>query len=386
MTDGEAAAALPDRPHPGRRRRARGRRGAPSGSLEAAGARVRVRVRLGRARRRRHRHRHLRGGDPARGRRGVPRGRRRAARRVRRPEVGRPRRHGASRAGAVRAAQRPRACSPTCARSPSTRRSIDTSPLKPELLEGVDCLIVRELTAGLYFGRPSEQRVTAEGRAAIDTLWYTEGEIRRVVAARVRAARGRGAQVTQRGQGQRARDLAAVAQGGRGGPGGVPGRRARAPARRLVRDAAGDVARPPSTSSSPRTCSATSSPTRRRSSPARWACSRRPRSASRRTTHGLHGLYEPIHGSAPDIAGQDLANPLGTILSAAMMLRWSLGRAEAATAIEAAVGEALADGFRTGDLLASPARRDGLAAASGTGRDFRDRGARATRRPTAATA
>jgi 3-isopropylmalate dehydrogenase len=71
---------------------------------------------------------------------------------------------------------------------------------------------------------------------------------------------------------------------------------------------------------------------------------------TRRTAHGLHGLYEPIHGSAPDIAGQDLANPVGTILSAAMLLRWSLGRADAADAVEAAVGRTLDDGFRTADL------------------------------------
>ncbi len=71
---------------------------------------------------------------------------------------------------------------------------------------------------------------------------------------------------------------------------------------------------------------------------------------ARRTAHGLHGLYEPIHGSAPDIAGRDLANPIGTILSGAMLLRWSLGRAAAAEAIEAAVGRALDDGFRTADL------------------------------------
>jgi len=62
-------------------------------------------------------------------------------------------------------------------------------------------------------------------------------------------------------------------------------------------------------------------------------------------------LYEPIHGSAPDIAGQDLANPLGTLLSAAMMLRWSLGQPAAAAAIEAAVDRGLDDGDRTKDLL-----------------------------------
>jgi 3-isopropylmalate dehydrogenase len=71
---------------------------------------------------------------------------------------------------------------------------------------------------------------------------------------------------------------------------------------------------------------------------------------ARRTAHGLHGLYEPIHGSAPDIAGRDLANPIGAILSGAMLLRWSLGRVAAAEAIEDAVGRALDDGFRTADL------------------------------------
>jgi 3-isopropylmalate dehydrogenase len=77
----------------------------------------------------------------------------------------------------------------------------------------------------------------------------------------------------------------------------------------------------------------------------------------RRTAHGTFGLYEPIHGSAPDIAGQDLANPIGTILSGAMLLRWSLGRADAAAAVEAAVTRALDDGMRTADL--SPAAGGG---------------------------
>jgi 3-isopropylmalate dehydrogenase len=72
---------------------------------------------------------------------------------------------------------------------------------------------------------------------------------------------------------------------------------------------------------------------------------------ARRTTHGTFGLYEPIHGSAPDIAGQDRANPIGTILSAAMLMRWSLGREDVAEAIEAAVSNVLDDGFRTADLV-----------------------------------
>jgi 3-isopropylmalate dehydrogenase len=80
----------------------------------------------------------------------------------------------------------------------------------------------------------------------------------------------------------------------------------------------------------------------------------------RRTEHGRFGLYEPIHGSAPDIAGQDRANPLGTILSAAMLLRWSLGLASAADDVESAVREAIDAGFRTADLLPSSGDRDGV--------------------------
>ena len=71
----------------------------------------------------------------------------------------------------------------------------------------------------------------------------------------------------------------------------------------------------------------------------------------RQTAHGTFGLYEPIHGSAPDIAGQDIANPIGTILSTAMLLRWSLGLPEAALAVERAVSSALDDGLRTRDLM-----------------------------------
>jgi 3-isopropylmalate dehydrogenase len=80
----------------------------------------------------------------------------------------------------------------------------------------------------------------------------------------------------------------------------------------------------------------------------------------RRTAHGRFGLYEPIHGSAPDIAGRDLANPAGTILSAAMLLRWSFGLDSAAADVEAAVGAAIADGHRTADLVPADGDRSGL--------------------------
>jgi 3-isopropylmalate dehydrogenase len=70
-----------------------------------------------------------------------------------------------------------------------------------------------------------------------------------------------------------------------------------------------------------------------------------------RTEHGTLGLYEPIHGSAPDIAGRDVANPIGTILSTAMLARWSLDRDDVAAAIETAVSAVLDDGLRTRDLV-----------------------------------
>jgi 3-isopropylmalate dehydrogenase len=73
-------------------------------------------------------------------------------------------------------------------------------------------------------------------------------------------------------------------------------------------------------------------------------------------------MYEPIHGSAPDIAGRDLANPIGTVLSGAMLLRWSLGREDAAATIESAVARTLDDGFRTRDLLAPGEGESGSAA------------------------
>ncbi len=79
----------------------------------------------------------------------------------------------------------------------------------------------------------------------------------------------------------------------------------------------------------------------------------------KRTEHGLFGLYEPIHGSAPDIAGKDVANPLATILSGAMLLRWSLGRTDAAGAIEKAVADTLAAGYRTPDLVAATGEQPG---------------------------
>jgi 3-isopropylmalate dehydrogenase len=226
---------------------------------------------------------------------------------------------------------------------------VDASTLRPEVLRGVDVLIVRELTGGIYFGRPSEERRTPEGRVAVDTLWYTEHEIRRVVRLAFELARGRRRRLTSVDKAnvlassrlwrkvvhEVAREFPDVA---------VEHRLVDATAMMLIREPGsfdvivtenlfGDIL---SDEAAMLTGSLGMLP-----------------SASvgaRRTAHGLHGLYEPIHGSAPDLAGHDTANPIAAILSGAMLLRWSLGRTDAADAVEAAVRAALGDGLRTTDL------------------------------------
>ena len=230
------------------------------------------------------------------------------------------------------------------------RQLIGASPLKPELLEGVDCLILRELTSGLYFGRPSEPRETAEGRAAIDTLWYTEAEIRRIVTLAFELAQTRRNKVTQV-------DKANVLASSRLWRKVTDEVHADFPdvelEHRLVDSAAMTLARWPAGFDVLVTENLFGDILSDEAAVIAGSLGLLPSASigTRETPHGRHGLYEPIHGSAPDIAGQDLANPLGTILSAAMMLRWSLGRPEAAAAIEGAVDEVLDAGYRTRDLL-----------------------------------
>ncbi len=223
------------------------------------------------------------------------------------------------------------------------------SPLKPELLEGVDCLIVRELTSGLYFGKPSEQRQTPEGRAAIDTLWYTEAEIRRIVTLAFELARTRRRKLTQV-------DKANVLATSRLWRKVTEEIHADFPdvtlEHRLVDSAAMVLAKWPAGFDVIVTENLFGDILSDEAAVISGSLGMLPSASlgTRQTAHGRHGLYEPIHGSAPDIAGRDLANPLGTILSGAMLLRWSLGRADAAEAIEAAVSGVLADGYRTADL------------------------------------
>ncbi len=236
---------------------------------------------------------------------------------------------------------------------------VPSSPVRPEVLEGVDLLIVRELTSGLYFGRPSEQRDTPEGRVAIDTLWYTEAEIRRVVRLAFELARGRRGRLTSV---DKANVLATsrlwrqVVDELRGDFADVEVNH------QLVDSCAMLLVRRPASFDVLVTENLFGDILSDEAAVLAGSLGMLPSASlgERRTAHGRFGLYEPIHGSAPDIAGRDAANPAGTILSAAMLLRWSLGLERAAADVEAAVGAAIADGYRTADLLPTDGDRAGL--------------------------
>jgi 3-isopropylmalate dehydrogenase len=233
---------------------------------------------------------------------------------------------------------------------------LDAAPLKPEVLRDVDLVFVRELTSGIYFGGTSEQRVGAHGREAIDTLTYTEGEIARLMRAAFELARQRRKKVTSV---DKANILASS---------------------RLWREVAHEVkAAYPDVEYEDVLVDAMAMHLLRRprdfdviatenmfgdiltdeASMLAGSMGLLPSASMGDARNSLgqpRGLYEPIHGSAPDIAGHDVANPLATILSAAMMLRYSLGQPAAAAGIEAAVAAVLAAGYRTPDIAQPGAR------------------------------
>jgi len=236
---------------------------------------------------------------------------------------------------------------------------VPSSPVRPELLAGVDMVIVRELTSGLYFGRPSEQRQTPEGRIGVDTLWYTEAEIRRVVRLAYELAGARRGKLTSV-------DKANVLSTSRLWRKVVDEQRADFPGvevgHQLVDSCAMLLVRRPAQFDVLVTENMFGDILSDEAAVLAGSLGMLPSASlgDRRTAHGRFGLYEPIHGSAPDIAGQDLANPLGTILSAAMLLRWSLGLDGAASDVEAAVAATVAAGYRTGDLVPPDGDRTGL--------------------------
>jgi 3-isopropylmalate dehydrogenase len=229
-----------------------------------------------------------------------------------------------------------------------------SSPLRPELLAGVDLLIVRELTGGIYFGDRDEASGQPGGRAARDTLPYSEAEIERVVRLAFELARARRGRLTSV-------DKANVLATSRLWRRVVDELKPAFPDvevnHQLVDSCAMLLVKSPAWFDVVVTENLFGDILSDEASVLAGSLGMLPSASlgERRTDLGTFGMYEPIHGSAPDIAGRGIANPIGTILSAAMLARWSLGREDVAGAIERAVADVLDLGLRTADLAAAGA-------------------------------
>ena len=236
---------------------------------------------------------------------------------------------------------------------------VASSPLRPELLDGVDLLIVRELTGSVYFGERQEASGAPGDRSALDTMPYHEREVARIVRLAFELARGRRGRLMSVDKANvlaTSRLWRTVAdEVGRDFPDV-------ALQHQLVDSCAMLLVRRPADFDVIVTENLFGDILSDEAAVLAGSLGMLPSASlgERQTDHGTFGLYEPIHGSAPDIAGQDKANPIGTILSAAMLLRMSLGREDGAAAIEAAVSQALDAGWRTGDLADAANSDDGL--------------------------
>jgi len=227
---------------------------------------------------------------------------------------------------------------------------LDASTLKPEVIDGVDLLVVRELTGGVYFGLP-KGRVESEGQVrAFNTMAYSDHEVDRIARVAFDLAsqrRGRLCSV----------DKANVLDVSQLWRERVEAIAADYPAVELshlyVDNAAMQLVRAPKQFDVILTSNLFGDILSDEAAMLSGSIGMLP-SAS--LGDGGPGLFEPIHGSAPDIAGQDKANPMAMVLSAAMLLRVGLGQEAAAAELEAAVERTLAAGFRTGDLMAEGCR------------------------------
>ncbi len=223
---------------------------------------------------------------------------------------------------------------------------IDASPLRPEVIGGTDLVIVRELTGGLYFGEPRGRSTRDGRRLALDTLPYHEDEVARVAHVAFRLAQARRRRLTSVDKanvlhtGQLWREV--VTEVGRAYPDvALEHAFVDSTAMKLVRHPSGfDVIVTENLFGDILSDQAAGLVGSLGFLPS--------------ASLGADGpsLYEPVHGTAPDIAGQGIANPVGAILSAAMLLRHALHLAEEAAAVERAVDRVLADGARTTDVAA----------------------------------
>ncbi|MBK9516675.1 MAG: 3-isopropylmalate dehydrogenase [Anaeromyxobacter sp.] len=221
---------------------------------------------------------------------------------------------------------------------------LEASPIKADRLAGVDILVIRELTGGLYFGQPKGRSSSGGVERAVDTLEYADFEIRRVVELAFRLAADRKKKVTSV-------DKANVLESSRLWRQVATAIGQQHPAvaldHMLVDTAAMRLITGPAWLDVVVTENMFGDILTDEASVLAGSMGMLP-SAS--IGDGGPGLYEPIHGSAPDIAGKGIANPVGTILSAALLLRHSLGLPAEAAAIEAAVDRAITEGCRTVDL------------------------------------
>ncbi|WP_225010511.1 3-isopropylmalate dehydrogenase [Novosphingobium percolationis] len=225
----------------------------------------------------------------------------------------------------------------------------DHSALRPEVASAIDLLIVRELNGDVYFGEKGFRTTPNGEREGYDIMSYATSEVRRIAHVAFRAAQGRGqrlcsvdkANVLETSQLWRdvvievAKEYPDVAL-----------------SHMYVDNAAMQLVRNPGQFDVVVTGNLFGDILSDQASMCVGSIGMLASASlgERTTAHGTFGLYEPIHGSAPDIAGKGFANPMATILSAAMLLRHSLGQADAADRVEAAVGKALEDGVLGRDL------------------------------------
>ena len=232
------------------------------------------------------------------------------------------------------------------------------SSLKPELVAGLDILIIRELTGDIYFGQPRGRRIATDGHfpgaeEAFDTMRYSRPEIERIAHVAFQAARKRGKKLTSV-------DKANVLETFQFWKDVVTEVHAQYPDVELqhmyVDNAAMQLVKAPKSFDVIVTGNMFGDILSDEAAMLTGSIGMLP-SAS--LDQNNKGLYEPSHGSAPDIAGLGIANPLATILSAAMMLRFSLGQPEAAARIEAGVRAVLQQGLRTADIWSDGTRKVG---------------------------
>lgn len=229
---------------------------------------------------------------------------------------------------------------------------VETSTLKPEIVKGVDILTFRELTGGLYFGPKKRQALGDGSEEAVDTLIYNTKEIQRIARLAFEAARSRRKKVTSV-------DKANVLESSRLWRETVIKLATEYPDVELnhmyVDNCAMQLVRWPAQFDVIVTENMFGDILTDQASMLSGSLGM----LASASIGGKVALYEPAHGSAPDIAGQDLANPLATILSAAMMLRYSFKLESAAQSIEKAVRQVLTDGYRTADIMSEGYKKVG---------------------------